>query len=102
MPLDYNKYLVGRSYLLFKSAVHSQKSLQAYKQNLWHFCNFIKMSTDEVVLKYRDKNPVETINFQQLVEDYVLFLQTKISNGKITAATGQTMLPPVRLFCEMN
>lgn len=60
------------------------------------------MSTDEVVLKYRDKNPVGTINFQQLVEDYVLFLQTKISNGKITAATGQTMLPPVRLFCEMN
>ncbi len=102
MPLDYNKYLAGRSYILFKSAVHSQKSLQAYKQSLWHFCDFVKMSTDEIVLKYRDKNPLETINFQQLIEDYVLSLQTKISNGEITAATGQTMLPPIRLFCDMN
>jgi integrase len=102
MPLDYDKYLVGRPYLLFKSAVRSEKSLQTYRQNLWHFCHFIVMSTDEIVSKYGGGNGKEAMKLQQMVEDYVLLLQVKISNGEITAATGQTMIPPVTLLCEMN
>jgi len=75
MPLDYDKYLVGRPYLLFKSAVRSEKSLQTYKQNLWHFCDFIGMSTEEIVSKYRGSNGEEAMKLQQMVEDYVLLLQ---------------------------
>jgi len=37
-----------------------------------------------------------------MAEDYVLFLQAKISNGEITAGTAHSMIPPVKLFCEMN
>jgi hypothetical protein len=102
MPLNYDKYLVGRPYLLFKSAVRSEKSLQTYKQNLWHFCDFIGMSTEEIVSKYRGSNGEEAMKLQQKVEDHVLLLQTKISNGEITATTGQTMIPPIKLLCEMN
>jgi hypothetical protein len=102
MPLDYDKYLIERPYLLFKSAVRSEKSLQLYRQNLWHFCDFIGMSTEEIVSKYRGSNGKSTMKLQQMVEDYVLSLQTKISNGEITAATGQTMIPPIKLLCEMN
>ena len=100
--MDYEKYLIGRSYLLFKSAVRSEKSLQLYKQYLWHFCDFIGMSTEEIVSKYTSSDGKETMRFQQAVEDYVLLLQTKISNGEITATTGQTMIPPIKLLCEMN
>jgi hypothetical protein len=60
------------------------------------------MSTEEIVSKYTSSNTKETMKFQQMVEDYVLLLQTKISNGEITAATGQTMIPPIKLLCEMN
>ena len=42
------------------------------------------------------------IRLQRIVEDYVLFLQAKISNGEITAGTAHSMIPPVKLFCEMN
>lgn len=60
------------------------------------------MSTEEIVSKYTSSNRKETMKFQQMVEDYALLLQTKISNGEITAATGQTMIPPIKLLCEMN
>jgi hypothetical protein len=60
------------------------------------------MSTEEIVSKYRGSNGIETMKFQQMVEDHVLLLQTKISNGEITATTGQTMIPPIKLLCEMN
>lgn len=46
LPLDYNKYLIGRSYQLFKGALRSDKTLQLYKQHLFHFCDFIKMTTE--------------------------------------------------------
>jgi hypothetical protein len=47
-------------------------------------------------------NGKETMKLQQMVEDYVLLLRTKISNGEITATTGQTMILPIKLLCEMN
>jgi len=60
------------------------------------------MSTEEIVSKYKDSDGKEIMKFQQMVEDYILLLQTKISNGEITANTGQTMVPPIKLLCEMN
>jgi hypothetical protein len=82
LPLDYDKYLIGRSYQLFKNAIRSEKSLQLYKQNLWHFCNFVKMTSDEIVSKYANSNEnvKESIKLQRMVEDYVLLLQTKVKN----------------------
>jgi integrase len=94
--------LSGRSYLLFKGAVRSKKSLQLYKQNLWHFCDFIKMSTEEIVSRYGGENLKEAIKLQHLIEDYVLSLQSKITSKEITASTSQTMIPPIKLLCEMN
>jgi integrase len=102
-PLDYDKYLVGRSYQLFKNAIRSEKSLQLYKQNLWHFCDFVKMTTEEIVSKYSDsENVKEAIKLQRMIEDYVLLLQTKVRNGEISAGTGSVMIPPIKLLCEMN
>ncbi|HET7148055.1 MAG TPA: hypothetical protein VFI73_06090 [Candidatus Nitrosopolaris sp.] len=60
------------------------------------------MSTEEIVLKYRGSSGKETMKLQQMVEDHVLLLQTKITNREITATTGQTMIPPIKLLCEMN
>ena len=103
LPLDYDKYLVGRSYQLFKNAIRSMKSLQLYKQNLWHFCDFVKMTTEEIVSKYNsNENVKESIKLQRMIEDYVLLLQTKIRNEEISAVTGNVMIPPIKLLCEMN
>ena len=100
--LNYDRYLIGRSYQLFKCALHSDKTLQLYKQYLWHFCNFIGLTTEEVVSKYTADNIKEVIRLQRIAEDYVLFLQAKIRKGEITAGTAHSMIPPVKLFCEMN
>jgi len=94
--------MIGRSYQLFKGALHSDKTFQLYKQYLWHFCNFIGLTTEEIVSKYTADNIKEVIRLQRIAEDYVLFLQAKISNGEITAGTAHSMIPPVKLFCEMN
>ena len=102
IPLNYDKYLIGRSYQLFKGALHSDKTLQLYKHHLWHFCNFIEMTTEEIVSKDPEDNIKDVTQLQHLVEDYVLFLQAKISNGEITAGTAHSMIPSVKLFCEMN
>ena len=58
------------------------------------------MTTEEIVSKYG--NVKKSIKLQQLTEDYVLLLQTKVRNGEITAGTCDVSLPPVKLFCEMN
>ena len=94
--------MIGRSYQLFRGALHSDKTFQLYKQYLWHFCNFIGLTTEEIVSKYTADNIKEVIRLQRIAEDYVLFLQAKISNGEITAGTAHSMIPPVKLFCEMN
>lgn len=103
LPLDYDKYLVGRSYQLFKNAIRSEKSLQLYKQHLWHFCDFVKMTTEEIVSKYCGSDNVkDSIKLQHMIEDYVLLLQTKVRNREISAGTGSVMIPPIKLLCEMN
>ena len=102
-PLNYDKYLTGRSYQLFKNAIRSEKSLQLYKQHLWHFCDFIKMTTEDIVSKYSGgENIKESIKLQRMIEDYVLLLQTKVRNGELSAMTCGVMIPPIKLLCEMN
>jgi integrase len=102
LPLEYDKYFVGRSYQLFKNAIRSDKSLQLYKQHLFHFCDFLKMTTEEIVLTYGGENVKASINLQHRIEDYVILLQTKVRNKEMTAMTATVMVPPVKLFCEMN
>lgn len=58
------------------------------------------MTTEEIISKYG--NVKESIKFQQMIEDYVLLLRTKVRNGEITAGSCSVSLPPVKLFCEMN
>jgi integrase len=100
LPLNYDRYLLGRSCQLFRSAIHSERTFQLYKQHLFHFCDFVQMTTEEIVSKYG--NVKKSIKLQQLTEDYVLLLQTKFQSGEITAGTCDVSLPPVKLFCEMN
>jgi integrase len=103
LPLDYDKYLIGRSYDLFKSAIRSDKSLQLYKQFLFHFCNFIKMTTDEIVSKYNsNENARESIKLQYMIEDYAIHLQRKVTEGKISAHTCKVAISPIKLLCDMN
>lgn len=102
-PLNYDKYLIGRSYHLFKNAVRSEKTLQLYKQCLFHFCEYVKMTTEEIVMKYNgSENAKVSINFQYMIEDYAIFLQSKVNTQEITAQTCTVMIPPIKLFCEMN
>lgn len=102
LPLAYDKYLVGRSYQLLKTAIHSKQTLQLYKQHLFHFCDFVKMTTEEIVSKYGGENVKESIKLQHMIEDYTLLLQTKITSGEITAGSAHVSIPPVKLLCEMN
>ena len=73
IPLNYDKYLIGKYYQLFKYALHSDKTLQLYKQHLWHFCNFIEMTTEEIISKCAGDNIKEVILLQRIVEDYIFF-----------------------------
>jgi hypothetical protein len=100
LPLDYDRYLLGRSYQLFRNAIPSEKTLRLYKRHLFHFCDYVQMTTEETVSKYRKVK--ESIKLQRLIEDYILLLQTKVRSGEITAGTCNVTLPPVKLFCEMN
>jgi len=63
------------------------------------------MTTEEIVSIYGsgiNENVKESIKLQQMIENYVIFLQTKVRNGEITAGSCVVSLPPVKLFCEMN
>lgn len=100
-PLNYEKYLYGRSYQLFKGAIRSEKTLTLYNQHLWHFCEYIKMSTEQIVTEYR-KTSETLLDLQHKIEDYVLSLQTKVSRGELNAATTLSTVTPIKLLCEMN
>jgi hypothetical protein len=121
--IDYDRYLSGRSFLLFKSDVRSDKTLHIYKYGLWRFCYFLKMNTEEIVSKYTyssndedgydnangnninnnsNNNKGSPLQLQQKIEDYILLVRTRIENNELKAATTQTMIAPIRLLCKMN
>jgi hypothetical protein len=126
--IDYDKYLIGRSYQLFKSAIRSERTMIIYKNRLWHFCNFLQMTTEEIASKYgaddgnycaNERSSMDSIDnnnnynennykiqtpfkLQQKVEDYVLLIQTRLSNNNFKRNSINTLIPPVKLFCEMN
>jgi hypothetical protein len=62
------------------------------------------MTTEQIVSTYSNSsgNVKALINLQHGIEDYVILLQTKVRNKEITAMTASVMVPPVKLFCEMN
>jgi integrase len=63
------------------------------------------MTTEEIVSKYGSgsvENIKNSIMLQQMIENYVILLQTKVRNDEITAGSCIVSLPPVKLFCEMN
>jgi hypothetical protein len=63
------------------------------------------MTTEEIVSKCgngSNENAKDSIKLQQMIENYVIFLQTKVRNDEITAGSCSVSLPPVKLFCEMN
>src|SRR5215217_416017 len=102
LPLDYNKYLIGRSYQLFRGALRSDKTLQLYKQHLFHFCDFVKMTTEEIISKFGGENAKESVRLQHMIEDYAIVLQTKVRDEEITTATAAVTIIPIKLLCEMN
>lgn len=65
---------------------------------LWHFCNFIRFTT-EILLKYAPGNVKEATRLQCTVDDYVSFLQAKISNGEVTVGAAHNVIGPIKLFC---
>jgi len=109
--LDYDRYLLGRPYELFKGSIRSKETVILYRKQLFAFCSYMKMNTEDIVskcgqfinVKGKNKPNLEgQIELQKLVEDYVLTLQNKVNTGLIKASTCAAFLPPVKLFCEMN
>jgi hypothetical protein len=89
--------LAGRSYELFKSTIRSDKTLILDKNELWHFCDYVKMTTQEIIGKYGGD-----INLLCIIEDYIKLIQIRIKKNEIKAARGQVTILSIKLFCEMN
>ena len=109
--LDYDRYLLGRPYEIFKGSIRSKETFILYRKRLFVFCSYMKMNTEDIVSKYgqfikvkgKNKPNLEgQIDLQKLVEDYVLTLQNKVNTGLIKPSTCAAFLPPVKHFCEMN
>ena len=109
--LDYDKYLQGRSYQLFVTGMNAKQTLIFYRKKMYYFCEFVKMTTEELASKYcshiklRGKpilNLEGQLDLQKKIEDYVLMLQDRVSKGEITANTCNSYLPPVKRFFDMN
>ena len=111
--LDYDKYLKGRSYQLFKSAIRSEKTMVIYRNYLWHLCDFLQLNTEEIVSRYGPTNNnyanhenntdiQAPFKLQQKVEDYLLLMQTRLSNNNFKRNSINTLMPAVKFFCEMN
>ncbi len=60
------------------------------------------MTTEDITSRYVEGNVNGVIQLQHILEDYALFIQAKITSGQITTASAHNMIPPVKLFCEMN
>ncbi|MGI0020691.1 MAG: hypothetical protein ACREAY_09510, partial [Nitrososphaera sp.] len=52
LKADYSRYLVGRSYQLFKRGIKTKMTLVFYDRMLYLFCSHVGMTTEEIVEKY--------------------------------------------------
>ncbi|HEX7031427.1 MAG TPA: hypothetical protein VF172_00360 [Nitrososphaera sp.] len=109
--LDLDRYLVGRSYQLFKGGIKNDKTLELYRRNLYYFCDFVKKPTEQIADQHgpykkvngRNRPDIEGIQeLQKLVENYVLRLQERVGLKEIKASSCVARIPAVKPFCEMN
>lgn len=105
------KYLQGRSYQLFKRGIRAKKTLEYYERGLYHFCDYLQLTTEQIVEKcgpFVKKNGKSRPNveglmeFQRHFENYVLVLQERVDAGEIKPTTCGTLVAPVKLFADMN
>jgi hypothetical protein len=110
-PLQYDKFFVGRSYKLFRQGIKAEKTLEFYNRQLYYFCEFLGMDTEQLIEYYgpykkvNGKNKPNLEGQQQLqrnIKNYVLNLQEKVDRKEIKPSTCVVRIPPVKLFCEMN
>jgi hypothetical protein len=103
--VEYDRYLVGRSYRLFRQAIKTAQTLKNYNRNLCYFRKFVGMSTEDLVKAHEPFIVVDdkkTPNFgwggqqalQMKIENYVLALQERVNRGEIEPATCVVSLPP--------
>ena len=60
------------------------------------------MTTKDITSKYTGRQYQWSDTITTHSEDYALFIQAKITSEQITTASAHSMIPPVKLFCEMN
>lgn len=109
---DFDKFLMGRSYAVFRRAIKTQTTLDFYRRNLCYFLSHIGMTTEEVVEKYspyivtkdgeHKPNVQGQIALQKLVEEYMLYLAERVDRGEIKPSSVITIMPAVKLFLDMS
>lgn len=60
------------------------------------------MTTEEIISKYTERNIKGVIQLQPVLQDYILFIRATIFKERITVAIAHSMIPQMKLFCEMN
>lgn len=109
---DYDKWLVGCSYAVFRRAVKTERTLEFYRRNLCYFLTHVNPTTEQIVEKYGPHVVMEDgehkpnlkgqVTLQRLVEGYVLFLSDRIDRGEIKETNIVTLVPAIKLFLEEN
>lgn len=108
---DYDKWLVGRSYAVFRRAIKTQVTLEFYRRNLCYFLSHVQMTTEQIVEKYSPyiiaegehrPNIQGQIELQRLVEGYVLHLAERVDKKELKPTSVVTLVPCIKLFLEMN
>jgi hypothetical protein len=106
--LDYGKYLIGRSYKQFETSIRVEKTRVMYRIRLYHFCEHLGMTTEQIVEKWGPRSKggkikaVDLLNLQDKIEDYIMLLRGRMDKGELSPATVKTAFPPIKLFLEMN
>jgi site-specific recombinase XerD len=79
----------SREYFNFINSISSERTKQAYKQNLTRFIKFCKLDSVDELLK---------IDMQKTIIDYVVTLR----KDNISHSTIHVLLAPIYHFCEMS
>ncbi|MBI1828133.1 MAG: site-specific integrase [Thaumarchaeota archaeon] len=82
---------MGRSLVMFESAIKSEVTKKSYLWNLNKFLEWAKLPDPDGLLQLKESY------LQTMLEDYILYLRKKVSPNSINA-----MHAPLQLFFEMN